>query len=142
MMRVLHWFISFEGRIGRGPFWLGNGLVALMLFLVERFAVRFGASSAGQIIAFAGAFALYPWSALASQRASDRGRPAHYGMGLVLLILLSALVCRMLPSGAPASLAGLFSGLVWLLALVDLGLMPGASTQPLAERRTNAKPAA
>jgi uncharacterized membrane protein YhaH (DUF805 family) len=141
-MHVIHWFISFEGRIGRVPFWLGNAVVALVLFLIERFAVRSGVSAAGQIIAFAGAFALYPWSALAAQRACDRGRPALYGMVLVLLILLSALAYRLLPVGTLATIAGLVSGLVWLVALIDLGLLPGNGKHPLAAPRTNVKPSA
>ena len=59
-MHVIQWFISFEGRIGRGPFWLGNAVVALALFLIERFTIKSGIASAAQIIAFSGAFALYP----------------------------------------------------------------------------------
>ncbi|MGL4975825.1 MAG: DUF805 domain-containing protein, partial [Bosea sp. (in: a-proteobacteria)] len=135
-----------EGRIGRGPFWIGNAVVALALFAIERFTAKSGHPSAGQIIAFAGAFALYPWCALASQRAQDRGWPALYGITLVILIMLAALAAKLVPNATASSAFGLVSGIAWLVALVDLGLMPGQRfvvQQPsaLAASRANAKPA-
>ena len=79
---------------------------------------------------------------MAAQRASDRGRAPLYGVTLVLLILLSALAYRLLPVGQLATFAGVISGLAWLAALVDLGLLPGEDKRSLAAQRTNAKPAA
>lgn len=144
-MHILSWFISLEGRIGRGPFWLGNAAVALVLFAIERFAAKSGHPSAGQITTFAGAFALYPWSALAAQRAKDRGRTSLYGIALVMLIVLAALASRLVPSETASTAFGLASGMAWLVALVDLGLLPGQHffVQPppaVAETRTSAKP--
>lgn len=124
---VIDLFISFEGRIGRKAFWLGTGGVALTLWIIERLAHRLDALQAPAIIAFCGAFAIYPWAALAAKRAADRNRPRLAGIALVIGTVLLALIGKAVSAGAPASIFSYLSLVCWIVSLVDLGLMPSTA---------------
>jgi uncharacterized membrane protein YhaH (DUF805 family) len=131
--------IDFDGRIGRAAFWLGTALVALALALVEKAAARHAGAHAAQLVAFCGAFALFPWTALAAKRAADRGRPRLYGIGLVAAIVLLGLGSR-LAEAATAQALDTLALLLWLVALVDLGLMPaGDAPAAVADPGPDAK---
>lgn len=138
-MSPIRLLTSFDGTIGRAGFWTGSALVAGLLALVERFSA--GSASAAEMTAFAGAFAMFPWAALGARRARDRGRPWLYGSLLVVAIVLLGLLAPMRPGDG---LGGL-SLVLWLLALVDLGLMPGKPLRPdrhaVARLHADAKPA-
>jgi uncharacterized membrane protein YhaH (DUF805 family) len=125
-MPFIDLFISFEGRIGRKAFWLGTGAVALALWIIERLATRLDAVHAPEIIAFAGAFAIYPWAALAAKRAVDRNRPRATGIAMVIGTVMLSLIAKAVSGGAPASLMGYAAAVLWLVSFVDLGLMPSA----------------
>jgi uncharacterized membrane protein YhaH (DUF805 family) len=125
-MSFIDLFISFEGRIGRRAFWLGTGAVALLLWIIERFAIRLDLLHAAEIIAFAGAFAIYPWAALAAKRAVDRNRPRATGIAMVVGTVLLSLIGKAVSGGMPASFLGYLAALLWLVSFVDLGLMPSA----------------
>lgn len=139
-MSPIRLLTGFDGSIGRIGFWAGSALVALALLLVERLARA--TPYAPEIVAFAGMFALFPWTALGAKRARDRGRPWLYGSLLVAAIALLELAAK---AGPDSRLAGL-SLTLWLLALVDLGLMPGATPRhaetAIARLSGGAKPAA
>lgn len=140
-MPLLTLLTGFEGRIGRAAFWSGTALVALALALTDIASARPGGLHASQMTAFAGAFALFPWSALAAKRGRDRGRPWYYGPTLVIVIVLSGLGPGHLDAAA-AKAFGAFSLLLWLVALIDLGLLPGCiAPVSVAETEAGAKPA-
>lgn len=139
-MPLLKLLTAFDGRIGRASFWLGTALVAFCLWLTESLAARHAGAHAAQVTAFAGAFALFPWSALAAKRARDRSRPWLYGPALVIAIVLLGLGPVLLPS-MPRDAPALLSLLLWLIALIDLGLLPGClAPSSVAEPEPDAKP--
>jgi uncharacterized membrane protein YhaH (DUF805 family) len=119
-------FISFEGRIGRKAFWLGTGAIALLLWIIERLATRLDLLHGPEIIAFAATFAIYPWAALAAKRAVDRNRPRATGIAMVVGTVLLSLIAKAVSGGAPASIIGYAAAMLWLVSLIDLGLMPSA----------------
>lgn len=139
-MSFVRLLTDFDGRIGLRGFWLGSAVVALTLLEVQQLAPRLAnRHAADQIIAFAGAFALFPWAALAAKRATDRGSSALFGIALVCAIVLpgqlkSYLSIIWAPSLDTVAL------LAWCVALVDLGLMPSAhDEEQLAEPVADAK---
>jgi uncharacterized membrane protein YhaH (DUF805 family) len=141
-MSAIRLFTDLDGRIGLRQFWLGSIVLALCLL-----AIQWGAaeatdkSTAAKVAAFANAFALFPWSALAAKRATDRGGSSLFGILLVCAIVLPREVQPWLGyAWAPSLIA--ISTMAWLVALVDLGLMPGVDRDaPLAEQSGAAKPA-
>lgn len=141
-MPAIRLFTDLDGRIGLRQFWLGSVALALCLL-----AIQWGATqatdkyTAAKIVAFANAFALFPWSALAAKRATDRGGSSLFGILLVCAIVLPREVQPLLDyAWAPSLIA--ISTMAWLVALVDLGLMPGVGHDaPLAEGTGAAKPA-
>ncbi|MGO4739525.1 DUF805 domain-containing protein [Bosea sp. 2KB_26] len=140
-MPLLTLLTGFEGRIGRAAFWSGTTLVAVALVLADIGSVRLGGVHGPEITAFAGTFALFPWSALAAKRGRDRGRSWYYGPTLVIAIVLSGLGPDHFEAAAAKTL-GAFSLLLWLVALIDLGLLPGCNAPvPVAETQADAKPA-
>ncbi len=139
-LRLVRLLTDFDGRIGLRAFWLGSAIVALALLTVQQLAPRLAdRHAADQIIAFTGAFALFPWAALSAKRATDRGSSALFGILLVCAIVLpgqlkSYLSIIWTPSLDTVSL------LAWCVALVDLGLMPSAHDEArLAEPVADAK---
>ncbi|KPH80893.1 DUF805 domain-containing protein [Bosea vaviloviae] len=124
-MSLVRLFTDFEGRIGLRQFWLGSALVALALFGVQKFAPSLFFFHAEKIVAFANAFALFPWAALAAKRATDRGSAPLYGIVLICAIVLPGQLQPWLPYLWAPSLDTM-SLIAWLFALVDLGLMPSA----------------
>jgi uncharacterized membrane protein YhaH (DUF805 family) len=141
-MSAIRLFTDLDGRIGLRRFWLGSIALAFCLL-----AIQWGASlvadkfTAARIVAFANAFALFPWAALAAKRAADRGGSAMFGILLVCAIVLPRELQPLLGyAWAPSLIA--ISTIAWLVALVDLGLMPGVDRDaPLAEQTGAAKPA-
>jgi uncharacterized membrane protein YhaH (DUF805 family) len=138
-MSLFRLLADFDGRIGLGRFWLGSALVAFALLGIQQMAPILVGHSAGQAVAFAHAFALFPWAALAAKRATDRGSSALYGIVLICAIVLPGQIQPWLPYAWAPSLDTV-SLIAWLFALVDLGLMPSArGAEPLAADRTDAK---
>lgn len=141
-MSAIRLFTDLDGRIGLRQFWLGSIALALCLLAVQWGAPRLmDWHSAKMAVAFANAFALFPWAALAAKRAADRGGSSLFGIFLVCTIVLPREVQPLLGySWAPSLIA--ISTMAWLVALVDLGLMPGVDRDaPLAEHKGAAKPA-
>ena len=141
-MSAIRLFTDLDGRIGLRQFWLGSIALALCLL-----AVQWGTSqvmdrySAAKVVAFANAFALFPWAALAAKRATDRGGSSLFGILLVCAIVLPRELEPLLGYAWAPSLTAI-STMAWLVALVDLGLMPGVNRDaPLAEQGRAAKPA-
>ncbi|KPF62408.1 hypothetical protein IP69_20725 [Bosea sp. AAP35] len=124
-MSLFRLLTDFDGRIGLRRFWLGSALVALGLFGIQKFAFTFFYFEAEKIVAFAQAFALFPWAALAAKRATDRGSSGLYGIILICVIVLPAHLKPWLPYAWTPSLDTV-ALIAWLFALVDLGLMPSA----------------
>lgn len=127
-MSLVRLFTDLDGRIGLRQFWLGSIALALCLLAVQWAAPQLtDKPTAMRIVAFANAFALFPWAALAAKRASDRGGSALFGIFLVCAIVLPTELRPHLDYAWRPSLDAI-STIAWLIALVDLGLMPG--TEP------------
>jgi uncharacterized membrane protein YhaH (DUF805 family) len=125
-MSLVRLFTDFHGRIGLRSFWLGSIAVALMLFAVQRAAPLLSPpQDAAEVIAFAKAFALFPWAALAAKRAIDRGSTSLFGILLVCAIVLPEQLRPLLSIGWRPSLEAI-STMAWVVAFIDLGLMPSA----------------
>ena len=138
-MSIVRLFTDFEGRIGLSRFWLGSALVAIALLGIQKAAPVLFFFQAEKIVAFANAFALFPWAALAAKRATDRGSAPLYGIVLICAIVLPGQIQPWLPNAWAPSLDTV-SLIAWLFALVDLGLMPSAQgRQPLAADSADAK---
>ena len=141
-MSVVRLFTDLDGRIGLRQFWLGSIALALCLLAIQWGAPRLlGWHSAKMVVAFANTFALFPWAALAAKRATDRGGSPLFGILLICAIVLPREAQPWLGyAWAPSLIA--ISTMAWLVALVDLGLMPGVDRDaPLAEQSRTAKPA-
>jgi uncharacterized membrane protein YhaH (DUF805 family) len=139
-MSMFRLLTDFDGRIGRARFWFGCALVALCLMAIER-ALPFLTTRplAAQLNAFAAAFALFPWAALAAKRASDRGSVPLFGILLVCAVVLPGLVKPALSVAWGPSLDTIVL-IAWTVALVDLGLMPAApAAGEVAQARFDAK---
>ena len=141
-MSAIRLFTDLDGRIDRRQFWLGSIALAFCLLVIQWAAPQMTDKySAAKVAAFANAFALFPWSALAAKRATDRGGSSLFGILLVCAIVLPRELQPLLGyAWAPSLIA--ISTMAWLVALVDLGLMPGTGHDaPLAEHKGAAKPA-
>jgi len=141
-MSIIRLLTDFEGRIGRAQFWLGSLIVALALLAVERLAPALtNRVTAGQIIAFSGAFALFPWAAIAAKRASDRGSVPLFGILVVCAIVLPTQLKPFLSVAWGPSLDAV-ALIAWVVALIDLGLLPApAAGTEVAPPSTDAKAA-
>lgn len=125
-MSLIRLFTDLEGRIGLRAFWLGTATVAITLFAIERLAPRWtDPATALTIVTFAKVFALFPWSALAAKRAQDRGGSSLFGILLVWAIVLPEQMLPLVPFGWRPSLEAIGT-IAWVVAFIDLGLMPSA----------------
>lgn len=137
-MSLFRLFCDFDGRIGLRLFWTGSIAVALALFSIQRVSpLMLDRQNAQFLAAFAGAFALFPWAALAAKRANDRGGSALFGILLVCAIVLPDLLRPHMSIAWRPSLEAIAT-IAWLIALVDLGLMPSAASDDTALAGTGA----
>lgn len=134
-MSLFRLLTDFDGRIGLRQFWLGSAIVALTLWAIQHWAPQLLGRDTRQLIAFANAFALFPWAALAAKRATDRGGSSLFGILLVCAIVLPEHLKPILSAAWEPSLDTI-ALIAWVVALVDLGLMPSAAE---AERVAPAK---
>jgi uncharacterized membrane protein YhaH (DUF805 family) len=138
-MSLIRLFCDFDGRIGLRAFWLGSVAVTLTLLAIQRtvplLADRYDAA---MIIAFAKAFALFPWAALAAKRANDRGSTPLFGILLVCAIVLPDQLRPLVSFGWRPSLEAIAT-MAWIVALIDLGLMPSAEQDEVTARAAGAK---
>lgn len=126
-MSLIRLFSDFDGRIGLRTFWLGSIAVALMLLAIQRTVPLLAdRHTTIVIIAFIKAFALFPWAALAAKRATDRGSTPLFGILLVCAIVLPEHLRLVMPFGWRPSLEAI-STMAWVVAFIDLGLMPSAA---------------
>lgn len=141
-MSLIRLFSDFDGRIGLRTFWLGSIAVALALFAIQRVAPLLADRHAALVItAFANAFALFPWAALAAKRANDRGSTPLFGILLICAIVLPEQLRPLLSIGWRPSLEAI-STMAWIAAIIDLGLLPSAAEQDgVAARPAGAKAA-
>jgi uncharacterized membrane protein YhaH (DUF805 family) len=123
-MSLYRLLTDFDGRIGLPSFWFGSAVVAATLYAVQFVAPLVSPEHARQIVAIAGAFALFPWAALAAKRAHDRGSSSLFGILLVCAIVLPAQLRLHLPVIWAPSLQTI-TLIAWVVALIDLGLLPG-----------------
>ncbi|CAN7323772.1 hypothetical protein LJR090_002429 [Bosea sp. LjRoot90] len=124
-MSAIRLFTDIDGRIGLRQFWLGSIALALCLLAIQWVAPQLTDKfTATKIVAFANAFALFPWAALAAKRATDRGGSSLFGILLICAIVLPRELQPLLGYAWAPSLVAI-STMAWLVALVDLGLMPG-----------------
>ncbi|RYE33230.1 MAG: hypothetical protein EOP23_09635 [Hyphomicrobiales bacterium] len=125
-MSLIRLFSEFDGRIGLRTFWLGSIAVALTLLAIERTVPLLADHHATlAIIAFVKAFALFPWAALAAKRATDRGSTPLFGILLICAIVLPDHLKPLASIGWRPSLEAI-STMAWVVAFIDLGLMPSA----------------
>lgn len=129
-MSLIRLFCDLDGRIGLRAFWFGSAVIALTLFALQKILPQvLEPQSARTIVAFAGAFALLPWAALAAKRATDRGGSSLFGILLIFTIVLPEHLRPYLPFGWRPSLEAI-STIAWVIAFIDLGLMPSAKDEP------------
>jgi uncharacterized membrane protein YhaH (DUF805 family) len=139
-MSLIRLFCDFDGRIGLRAFWLGSIAVALALLAIQHIAPLLAdRHDAAMIIAFAKAFALFPWAALAAKRASDRGSTPLFGILLICAIVLPEQLRPLVSFGWRPSLEAIAT-MAWVVALIDLGLMPSAGQDEVAAQAAGAKP--
>jgi uncharacterized membrane protein YhaH (DUF805 family) len=136
---------AFEGKIGRRAFWIGGIVIALVLALADSLIRRtFGLAAAASASFLMGVIAAYPMAALAAKRGLDRGRSAFWGVVLVLALVVGSLVMtlasRWLTAHAPLILTSLRlgTGAIWLVLLIDLGMMGPAQDKITSDRLRNA----
>jgi uncharacterized membrane protein YhaH (DUF805 family) len=140
VMSLFRLLTDFDGRIGLSRFWFGSALVALMLLAIQHGAPHLAGRHAGPIIAFANAFALFPWAALAAKRSTDRGGTALFGILLVCAMVLPGQLKPFLTSYVWGPSLDTIALLAWLVALVDLGMLPSAhDDERVAEAAADAK---
>ncbi len=141
-MSLVRLFSDFDGRIGLRTFWLGSIAVALTLLATERTILLLADHHrAAMIIAFIKAFALFPWAALAAKRATDRGSTPLFGILLICAIVLPDHLRLVMSIGWRPSLEAIAT-MAWVVAFIDLGLMPSAAKEDgVAARPTGAKAA-
>ena len=125
-------FFSLEGRIGRGRFWLGTFILAV-ISLAATYAIiaLVGLSQAAIAFSAAVAFALaYPSYAVMAKRFQDRGKPGSLALiGLVPIYGVNLLYTfGGFDSLAPSPLAqgcDIVISLIFLWFLVELGFLKG-----------------
>ncbi len=128
-MSLVRLFTDFHGRIGLRTFWLGSIAVALTLLATERTILLLADRPyATATIAFIKAFALFPWAALAAKRATDRGSTPLFGILLICAIVLPEQLRPFLSIGWRPSLEAIAT-MAWIVAFIDLGLMPSAAKE-------------
>lgn len=139
-MSFIRLFTDLDGRIGLRQFWLGSIALALCLLAVQWAAPYLVDKAAAiSVVAFSKAFALFPWAALAAKRATDRGGSALFGIFLVCAIVLPTELRPLADYAWRPSLEAI-STIAWLIALVDLGLMPSVEPdRALAAQEAAAK---
>lgn len=139
-MSLFRLLTDLDGRIGRSQFWLGSAIVALALLALRHAAISFAdPNTATQIVAFAGAFALFPYAVLAAKRSVDRGGASIFGILLVSAIVLPSQIKPFLGAAWEPSLDTI-ALIAWVVALVDLGLMPSVrDPERLADTPAGAK---
>ncbi|MCO5091624.1 hypothetical protein [Bosea sp. (in: a-proteobacteria)] len=140
-MSLIRLFSDFDGRIGLRAFWLGSIAVALVLLAIQHAAPLLAdRHDAAMIIAFTKAFALFPWAALAAKRANDRGSAPLFGILLIGAIVLPEQLRPLVSFGWRPSLEAIAT-MAWVVALIDLGLMPSAGRNGVAAAPAGAKAA-
>lgn len=128
-MSLIRLFSDFDGRIGLRTFWLGSIAVALTLLAIERTVPLLADRHATiVIVAFVKALALFPWAALAAKRANDRGSTPLFGILLICAIVLPDHVRPFVSIGWRPSLEAIAT-MAWVVAFIDLGLMPAAAAE-------------
>ncbi|MCA0420077.1 MAG: hypothetical protein LCH80_15375 [Proteobacteria bacterium] len=141
-MSLVRLFTDVHGRIGLRTFWLGSIAVALTLLATERTVLLLADHrQAATIIPVIKAFALFPWAALAAKRATDRGSAPLFGILLICAIVLPEHLRPLVSIGWRPSLEAIAT-MAWVVAFIDLGLMPSAAKEDgVAASRAGAKAA-
>ena len=128
-MSLVRLFTDFHGRIGLRTFWLGSIAVALTLLATERTVLLLADHRhEAMIIPVIKALALFPWAALAAKRATDRGSTPLFGILLVCAIVLPEHLRPLVSIGWRPSLEAI-STMAWVVAFIDLGLLPSAKAR-------------
>lgn len=144
-------FLTFDGRIRRGQWWLGVIVLFIALIVANLIIMAiFGTGFFGGLLTFLLSLAaLYPAIALATKRLADRGKPPmprvalFFGPGL-LASFMSAFSIGYRPMdmgqmggmpmgqagdvmvpGALAGIVGFLSLVAFVWALIELGILRG-----------------
>ena len=135
-------FLSFDGRIARGQWWLGSiALTVIAIILSAVVGLVFGAGMLGQLLALlVGLALLYPFLALAVKRLHDRGHEAmprvaiFFGPGILLSVMQTFGIGfrTEVVAGITVQTPGLLGGAVGIVSLVvaiwglvELGILRG-----------------
>jgi uncharacterized membrane protein YhaH (DUF805 family) len=128
-MSMAHLFLGFEGRISRGPFWLGllfviAVTVAVLLILGVPFFPEtmepFPARVRDFVIQL---IAMYPIAAIFVKRLHDRDYPAKYAAWLFGPFLVSLVTDLMGITGDPGNLTWLDYALAGVIVLIGLAFL-------------------
>ncbi len=144
-------FLTFDGRIARGQWWIGVILLFVALLILSFIiAAIFGTGTFGGLLTFLLSIAaLYPAVALATKRLADRGKPPmprvafFYGPGLLASVMatfnigyrpmdmgqmggirMEGMETIMVP-GLLATLVGFAALAAFVWAVIELGILKG-----------------
>lgn len=80
-MNVTSYFFGFEGRIGRGSWWLGMVVLVLTNLLIAFIAVAVQSEPLAMVPAIIVRFAmLWPWFAISAKRWHDRDKSGVWSL--------------------------------------------------------------
>jgi uncharacterized membrane protein YhaH (DUF805 family) len=137
-MNLTRLFTSFEGRINRKPYWIGNLIIVaiVLLLVIALLALTSTNFDTGQYRISEAIFSLvllYPCMALAVKRFYDRDRPGSLALIFAVPYLIQTATDLLGYSGDPNTwntldyvLNGIL-GIVSLWFVVELGFLRGTS---------------
>lgn len=137
-MSLVHFFLSFRGRVSRQAFWLGFLFLFVLSILVMRLVDPDAVLSAaverpGPLDTIVNLVLCWPTAAITAKRLNDRDWPGWFGPGIGVLYAIYALANAAGYFLDPAEMGRgeklLFAGfvLVFLTALVDNGFIRGTA---------------
>lgn len=133
-MKLLKLLFSFEGRIGRGQFWLAWAIYAAVVIMLVLVALGFGVESPAGLMVLqliAGIPIVISLAAVGIKRMRDRNKSPWWLLAFYVIPLGLPFFTPMAGSGLDASpsVGGAIMQAVWfvvaLWALVELGCLRG-----------------
>lgn len=124
-MTLQQWCFSFEGRTGRGGFWIWMG--AWLILMAAAFTLANYQLVTIQSIAFFMVSLLWPTAAVLVKRLHDRNRVGWWALLLILAWILAAGNWQMLAPIWQWGIGRFIPTLIIAVMLIDLGAFGGTS---------------
>ncbi len=130
-------YLSAEGRIGRGQYWLGAIVLGVATAIVGWILLLIlGVGLIGRLIEFVlQVIVAYPAYNLMAKRFQDRDKPAMYAAIIIAIFLVMNLLTAFGITGDPMApnafswIFGLITLAIAIWALVELGILRGTVGQ-------------